>query len=132
MACKWPSCCKLSFKSTFFYQNTAILSVNFVSILFCSFFYVKCILFQFLTRAKVMHISILTGAQNRSINRRKNSHILFRNVLFWSFVSEMKVTCMPIACFIYYLFILNAFSFSSLVVAYVCTFLSWQEFKMDA
>ena len=82
MACKWPSCCKLSFKSTFFYQNTTILSVNFVSILFCSFFYVKCILFQFLTRAKVMHIPILTGAQNRSINRRKKQSYFVKKCSF--------------------------------------------------
>ena len=36
-----------------------------------------------------------------------------------------KVTGIPIACFIFRLFILNAIFFSSLVVAYVC-------FKVDA
>ena len=41
----------------------------------------------------------------------------------------MKVTCVPNACFKFWYFTVNAFFFSSLVVAHVCTFPSKQRFK---
>ena len=41
----------------------------------------------------------------------------------------MKVTCVPNACFKFWHFTVNAFFFSSLVVAHVCTFPSKQRFK---
>ena len=43
----------------------------------------------------------------------------------------MKITCMPIVCFIFSPFALNTYSFGSLLVAYACTFPSEQEFKND-
>ena len=102
----------------------------------CLFYFIsfcfKCFLFQFLSRSICMHIPILTVVQNGRIRLRKNSHILLKNVLFQAFFSEMKFTCMPNFCLIFWLFILNAIFFSSLVVAYVCIFPSYQGFKMDA
>ena len=35
-----------------------------------------------------MQIAILTGVQNGRINRRKNSHILLRNVLFEAYLRD--------------------------------------------
>ena len=86
--------------------------------------YPKCHPFQFFSCGIRMHIPILTGVQNGHISRLKDSVFLAKKCSFWSFFSLMKVTCMPIACFIFRLFILSAFFFSSLVVAYVCIFLS--------
>ena len=63
---------------------------------------------------------------------KKNSYILLKNVIFeasFPWWNKALFTFMPIACFIYWLFILNAFSFSSLVVAYVCTFLACRGSK---
>ena len=41
---------------------------------------------------------------------------------FWSLISKMKVTCMLIACFVFWFFTVNAFLFSSYIVTYVSTF----------
>ena len=41
-------------------------------------------------------------------------------------ISEMKVTCMPIVCFIFSPFVLHVYSFRSSQVAYACTFPSEQ------
>ena len=71
-----------------------------------------------------MHIFILTGVQKEHISEYKNGHLLLKNILFLCLNSKMRVTCMPVACFPFYLFTANALFFSSLVVAYVCTFLS--------
>ena len=87
--------------------------------------YPKCLLFQFFSRGIRMHIPILTGVQNGHISRLKDSVFLVKKCSFWSFFNLMKITCMPIAYFIFWLFILNAILFSSLVVAYVCTFPSF-------
>ena len=43
----------------------------------------------------------------------------------------MKVTCILIACFIFWLITVNAFFFSSYIVAHLCTFPFWQWFKKD-
>ena len=68
-----------------------------------------------------MHIAILTGVQDGRKIRQKDSHILLKKS-FWSFFSEMKVTCMLIACFIFWIFPENASFFSSYVVAYIWKF----------
>ena len=74
-----------------------------------------------------MHIAILTDVQIGRKGREKNSHILLENVFsFWSLLSEMKVTSIPIAiaCFIFELVNVNIFFSGSYAVAYVCTFTS--------
>ena len=47
---------------------------------------------------------------------------MITNCSFWCLFYEMKVTYMPIAWHIFWLFTANVFCFSSLVVAYTCTF----------
>ena len=79
--------------------------------------------FHFFSRCGIrMYIPILTMVQNGHISRLKDSVFFAKKCSFWSFFSVMKVTCMPIAYFIFLLFILNAMIFNSLVVADVCTF----------
>ena len=57
--------------------------------------------------------------------------LLLKNgrILIWCLFSEINVNCMLIASFILWIFTVNAFFFSSLAVAYVCTFSSSQGFK---
>ena len=82
----------------------------YASFLLCIFsFCLKCLLFQFLSRGICMHIPILTGVQIGHTNHWKDSHILLKKWYFWSLFSEMKVTCIPIVCFIFLLFTVNAF-----------------------
>ena len=52
----------------------------------------------------------------------KNSHILLKKCFLRSLFSEMKVTCMPIICFLFCFFTVNALFFSYYVVTYVCIF----------
>ena len=77
-------------------------------------------LFQFLGYGIRMQIIILTGVWKRH-SGYKNGHILLK-MYFWSLTSKVKVTCMLIAYFIFWFFAVNSFFFSSLVVAYLCTF----------
>ena len=68
-----------------------------------------------------MHITILTWVQNGGIAGSKMFPFC-QKMYFWSFIFNMKITRMPIACFIFWLFASNALLFSSYVVAYVYTF----------
>ena len=86
--------------------------------------YPNCHRFHFFSRGIRMYIPITTEVQNGRISCLKDSAFFATKCSFWSFFSMMKVTSTPNACFIFRLFILNAIFFSSLVVAYVCTFLS--------
>ena len=61
----------------------------------------------------------------------KKQSYFAKKCYFWSLFSRMKVTCMPIVCFMCSPFVLNAYSFRSLLVAYACTFPSKQGFKKD-
>ena len=70
-----------------------------------------CLLFQFLSCGIHVHITILTGVQDGCITSWKNSHIL--HFFFWSLISKMKISGKPIAYFIFWLFTVNAFFFSS-------------------
>ena len=64
-----------------------------------------------------MHNLIPTVVQNEGTSLPKNSHTLLEKCSSRGFISEMKVTCIPKFRFIFWLFILNAIFFSSLVVA---------------
>ena len=78
--------------------------------------YPKCHLFQFFSCGIRMDIPILTGFQNGHICRQKNQSYFAKSFSFWSFISEMNVTSIPIVCSIFLLFILNASIYSSLVL----------------
>ena len=65
----------------------------------------KCLFFQFICRRIRTHIPVLAGAQ---IGRML---IWKRSWSFWSLISKMKVTCMLIACFVFWFFAVNAFQF---------------------
>ena len=54
------------------------------------------------------HIPILAGAQNGRMLIWKISWF------FWGLISKMKVTCMLIACFVFWFFAVNAFFFQFL------------------
>ena len=54
----------------------------------------------------------------------KNVVIFCWKTCFLILLSDMKVNCMSIGCFIFSNFAINTFFFSSLVVAYVCRFQS--------
>ena len=74
--------------------------------------YQKSLLFQFLGSGVRMYIPILTGVQNGRISCRKNSHILLKDV-FLSLFPEIKVTFIPVACFIFWLFTVKALFFGT-------------------
>ena len=93
--------------------------------------YLKCLLLQFLGRGIRIHIQILTLDENERFSSLRNSHILVKKCSFFTLISKMKVTCMVIVCVIFSLFIENTFFSISEVVTCLCTFLSWQGFKMD-
>ena len=59
-----------------------------------------------------MQISILKGVQKKHISGYNNGHILPK-MCFWGLISNMKVTCMPLASFIFSLFNVSPFFFSS-------------------
>ena len=59
--------------------------------------------------------------QNDELTACKNGHILLK-MYFWSLISKVKATCMPVVSFILSFFNLNHFFFSSLVVAYAYIF----------
>ena len=73
----------------------------------------KCLLFQFLSCGIYIHVPILTGVQDVRISPWKKQSYFSKNCSFWCLYSETKVSCMPIACFIFWLFTANAFFFSS-------------------
>lgn len=79
----------------------------------------KCVLF-FIFKSWHMytHAHFNRGLKWMQKSPKKQSHFTEKYCL-WNFSSEMKVVFMPIASFIFSLFILNAFFLSSLVVAYV-------------
>ena len=83
--------------------------------------YPKWHLFYFFSRDMCIYIPILAGLQNGHISRLKESVFFCEKMFFFKllFREEGHFTCMPIACFIFQLFILNAIVFISLVVAYV-------------
>ena len=85
--------------------------------------YYKCLLFQFLRCCIRMHIPILKGVQNGN-SGWKTGHILYfaKNCTIWSLISNMKITSIPIACFIFWLLTVKVFFFSSYILAYLCTF----------
>ena len=68
-----------------------------------------------------MHISMQTEVQNGHRSYLKNNDSLLK-LLFLKLPFLMNITCMPTVRFILRVLILNAFFFSSLVVAYVCIF----------
>ena len=74
--------------------------------------YPKCHIFQFFSRGIRMHIPILTGFKMDAWISEK-SLVLLKSIFSWSLFSEMKVTCMQIAKFIFWLFTMNTFFLSS-------------------
>ena len=87
--------------------------------------------FQFLSRGICMHITILRAVQNGRTSLRENSHIWLKRSC-WGSISEIKATSKPNFYLIFWLFIFNSIFFSSLVVGYVCTFPSYQGFRIFA
>ena len=80
----------------------------------------KCLLFQFSCRriheiCRIFQIPILGRVQNGRLLSWKKNHILLKKCSSWSLISKMKVTCMPVACFIFWFFSVNAF-FSVLIL----------------
>ena len=65
-------------------QYDGQLHVN--CLIYILLFYREFLRFQFFTRDIRMHIPILTVVQNPLISRRKNSHILQKNVVFEAFL----------------------------------------------
>ena len=61
-----------------------------------------------------MCISIVTGFQNGRLTSWEIDGFFFWKCSFWNLISKIKIGCMRIACFIFYLFTVNAFFFSSL------------------
>ena len=57
--------------------------------------------FHFFSCGRGMYIPILTGVQNGHINPLKDTVFLLKNVLFEASFLLMKVSCMPVACFIF-------------------------------
>ena len=79
-----------------------------------------------------MHIRILTGVQNGRVSLQKSSHILLKNNLFEAYLPRWRWLVCQLFFFIFWRFSVNAFFFSSYIVAYVCTSFSSQErFKKD-
>ena len=68
----------------------------------------KCLLFQFRIRSISIRISILTEVQKDTLATKKMV-IFSQKTYFWSLIFNIKVTCMPIACFIFWVFFVNAF-----------------------
>ena len=79
--------------------------------------YRECLLCQFFSRDKRTHAFYPNMGPKRTNKLQKNSHLSLKNVVSF----KLKVTCMPIAYFAFWLFSVNAFLFRSLVVAYVFT-----------
>ena len=77
-----------------------------------------------------MDIAILTGVEHGRM-RLSKTVIFCQEFFFLKRVSKMKITCMPIICFIFCPIGLNAYSFRSVLVAYPCLFPSEQGFKSD-
>ena len=67
--------------------------------------------FKFLRGVIGMHISMLVGVENRRFTSWKNGHIL-QGCSFWSLIPKMKISYMPIAYFISWLFTVNALFFT--------------------
>ena len=85
--------------------------------------YAKHLLFRFWSGGILMLIAILTGVHTYAYchpyrgskwthNSLKKQSDFAKKHCFWGFMSEMKVTCMPNICLIFWLFILNSFFFS--------------------
>ena len=70
-----------------------------------------------------MHMLIQTWVQNGRMSLEKKQSDFAKKCSIWSFISEMKVTCMSTVHFKFWLFIVIAFFLSSLVVAFLCTLL---------
>ena len=107
------------------FEDEDHLDINFL--IYILTIYREWLLFQFFSHGISIHIAILTDVQIGRKGREKNSHILLENVFsFWSLLSEMKVTSIPIAIayFIFELVNVNIFFSGSYAVAYVCTFTS--------
>ena len=96
-----------------------ILALYFDSLLYVSFFSVLPLQYTY----ENSHPNI---GPKMTHCMKKNGHILLH---FWSLISKMRVTCMSLACFTFSTFPLNGFFLSSLVMAYICTFPSWQRLK---
>ena len=81
--------------------------------------YFKWSLFQFFSRGICRHIPILTRVQIERKSHQKDCFFA-KKQCFCVLISMMNVTGMPNACSIFWLFILDAIVFISLVEAYVC------------
>ena len=81
------------------------------------YFCFKYFIFQLFSCCIRMHVLILPEVQ-----KKKKVFIICKDMYFWNLISNMKVICILNAYFIFWLFTRNAFFFSSLVVACLCTF----------
>ena len=115
-------------KKKYFWGLISKMKVTCMSIAFL--FLHICLLFWLLGCDIRMHILILTRVQKGPIAAEKLVEFS-QKIYFWGLISNMKLTCMPIACFVFSFFALNTCFCNSQVVAYVPNFPLKQGVKMD-